>query len=175
MSTNTGRAPNRATAPPVATKVNDGTATSSPARTSSASSASSSASEPLAQATAWRVSHKRAISSSSWRTSRPSTNSCRSRTSARASATSVRMESYCARKSCSGRTGLRDTASGLYHRTLCEPLEWDPGSRRNAAWAYVFPLAEANLALQKLKASPIRAAGGLLICGAFWLFLDSVV
>src|SRR6185295_9584110 len=71
MSTKTGRAPRRATAPAVAKKEKVGVTTSSPALTSSAISASSSASVPDDTATAWRMPSISASSRSSASTSGP--------------------------------------------------------------------------------------------------------
>ena len=65
MSTKTGRAPSRDTAPAVAKKVKAGQITSSPGPMSSAISASSSASEPEPQVIANRASQNAASSRSS--------------------------------------------------------------------------------------------------------------
>ncbi len=102
MSTSTGVAPTRTTAPAVAKNEYVVVTTSSPALMSSAISASSSASVPDETAIAWRTSSIRASSSSSAVTSGPMMNRWLSQTRVIAARMSSRSGWYCPWRSSSG-------------------------------------------------------------------------
>src|SRR6185295_3709098 len=163
MSTKTGRAPRRATAPAVAKKEKVDVTTSSPALTSSAISASSSASVPDDTATAWRMPSISASSRSSASTSGPMMKRWLSATRVIA-ATSASRSGRCWASRSSRGTGtllsrsLRDrrTASGPPARTLSLPPRLHRGARLAIGLALLH-----RLALVVLLLAPGEADGHL--------------
>src|SRR5713226_574669 len=109
MSAKTGFAPRALAALPVATNVNGGRSTSSPACTPQARKANTSASVPEPTPTPWATPHRLAISCSSAAASSPRTNCCEARTFSIAARISLPIAAYCAARSSWG----TDSKDGL--------------------------------------------------------------
>src|ERR1700741_1317495 len=112
MSAKTGFAPRELTALPVATKVNGGRSTSSPAPTPHARKAKIRASVPEATPTPLATPQSLAISSSSAAPSRPRINCCDAITRSTAVRTSAPIAEYCADKSSCGTGSSREVILG---------------------------------------------------------------
>src|SRR5882724_11285418 len=112
MSAKTGFAPRALTALPVATNVNGGRSTSSPACTPQARKANTRASVPDPTPTPWATPHRLAISCSSAAPSGPRTNCCEARTFSIAARISPPITAYCAARSSWGTDSKEGLACG---------------------------------------------------------------
>src|SRR5713101_1468208 len=112
MSAKIGFAPRALTALPVATNVNGGRSTSSPACTAQARKAKTSASVPEPTPTPWATPHSLAISCSSAAPSGPRTNCWEAKTFSIAARISAPIVAYCAARSSWGTDSKEGLACG---------------------------------------------------------------